>query len=80
MGGGRYGSSWNGRKIGKPVTHRGGRCHVRRPDPIASGGGWPENFIGEGASPSSSSLSGACARGGGGGWPESPPTAKTRLA
>ena len=24
-----------------PVTHRGGRRSVRRPDPGASGGGWP---------------------------------------
>ena len=24
-----------------PVTHRGGRRHVRRPDQGASDGGWP---------------------------------------
>ena len=24
-----------------PTTHRGGRRRVRRPDPGASGGGWP---------------------------------------
>ena len=51
------------RKSENPVTHHGGRRRIRRPDPGASGGGWPGNFTGEGASPSSSSLASACARG-----------------
>ena len=73
---------WPGmaRKYENSATHRGGRRLVRRPDPGAFGGGWPGNFTGEVTSPSSSSLAGAFARGGGGGWPELPPTAKTRLA
>ena len=50
-------------KYENPVTHRGGRLHIRRPDPGASGGSWPGNFTGEVASPSSSSLTSACARG-----------------
>ena len=50
-------------KYKNPMTHSGGRCRVRQPDSGASDGGWPRNFTGEVASPSSSSLAGVCARG-----------------
>ena len=53
------------KKLKNPMTHRGGRRRVRRLDPGTSDGGWQENFTGEVASPSSSSLANACARGGG---------------
>ena len=59
-----------------PMTHRGGYRRVRRPDPGLSSGGWPGNFTGEVASPSSSSWPARVQ----GGWPESPPMTKTRLA
>ena len=39
------------KKYENPMTHRGGRRRVRRPDPGASGGGWPGNFTGEVTSP-----------------------------
>ena len=42
-----------------PVTQVG-RPRLRRPDPGAFGGGWPENFTGVVIWSSSSSLSGAC--------------------
>ena len=50
-------------KYENPVTHRGGRRRFRRPDLGAFGGGWPGNFTGEVALPSSSSLASSCARG-----------------
>ena len=38
IGGGRYGSVWNGRKIAKSDDPSGGSCRVRWPDPGESGG------------------------------------------
>ena len=38
MGGGRYGSAWNGRKLRNPAIQGGGRRSVRRPDLGASDG------------------------------------------
>ena len=43
-----------------PVTLVGYRHRFRRPDPGASGGGWPGNFTGVVVWSSSSSLDGAC--------------------
>ena len=71
------GRSGMAEKKENPVTHHSGGRRVRRLDPCASDSDWRGNFTDEVASPSSSSLASACARGG---WPESPPTAKTRLA
>ena len=43
-----------------PATQVCGCHRLRRPDPGASGGGWPENFTGVVVWSSSSSMSGAC--------------------
>ena len=43
-----------------PATQVGGRRSLRRPDPGASGGGWPENFTGVVVWSSSSSMASAC--------------------
>ena len=53
---------WSGvaEKCRKTVTHGGGRRRLRRPDPGASGGGWPGNFTGMVVWSTSSSLDGAC--------------------
>ena len=60
MVGRRYGSAWSDRKMQKKmVTHGGGCIRLRRPDPGASGGGWPGNFTGVVVWSSSSSLAGA---------------------
>ena len=40
--------------------HKNPATQVRRPDPGASGGGWPKNFTGVVVWLSSSSISGAC--------------------
>ena len=42
------------------ATQVGDGCRLCRPDPSASGGGWPENFIGVVVWSSSSSLYGVC--------------------
>ena len=49
-----------GGKCRKTVTHGGGRSRLRRPDPGASGCGWPGNFTGVVVWSSSSSLADAC--------------------
>ena len=41
MVGGRYGLAWNGRRMKKSSDPRLRLRRVRRPDPGASGGGWP---------------------------------------
>ena len=42
-----------------PETQVYGRRFLRRPDPGASDGGWPENFTGSCVSTSSFSMAGA---------------------
>ena len=43
-----------------PATQVGDCRNLRRPDPDASGGGWPENFTGVVVWSSSFSLAGTC--------------------
>ena len=44
------------------TTQLSGRSRIRRPDPTASGDGWPRIFADKVASPCSSSLAGACSK------------------
>ena len=66
--GGRYGMAGNGLKWPenqeKPAVPRWRPPPLHRPDPGASGGGWPGNFTAGVVWMSPSSLSGACCR-----WP-----------